>query len=84
MSEVACASGVELLMDYLEGVLPPDVRAALDEHVAGCERCAAFVVSYCDTPRILRDASAVTLPPEVEASLASFLRARTTSFRNRD
>jgi anti-sigma factor RsiW len=81
---VACASGVELLMDYLEGVLPPDVRAALDEHVAGCERCAAFVASYCDTPRILRDASAVTLPPDVEASLASFLRARTTSVRNRD
>jgi anti-sigma factor RsiW len=84
MSDVACASGVELLMDYLEGVLPPDVRDALDEHVAGCERCAAFVASYCDTPRILRDASAVTLPPDVEASLASFLRARTTSFRNRD
>ena len=84
MTDVACASGVELLMDYLEGVLPPDVRAALDEHVAGCERCAAFVASYSDTPRILRDASAVTLPPDVEASLASFLRARTTSFRNRD
>jgi anti-sigma factor RsiW len=84
MSDVACASGVELLMDYLEGVLPPDVRAALDEHVAACERCAAFVASYCDTPRILRDASAVTLPPDVEASLASFLRARTNSFRNRD
>ena len=28
MTDVACASGVELLMDYLEGVLPPDVRAA--------------------------------------------------------
>jgi hypothetical protein len=26
----------------------------------------------------------VTLPPDVEASLASFLRARTNSFRNRD
>jgi anti-sigma factor RsiW len=84
MTDVACASGVELLMDYLEGVLPPDVRAALDEHVAGCERCAAFVTSYCDTPRILRDASAVTLPPDVEAALASFLRARTTSFGNPD
>jgi anti-sigma factor RsiW len=44
MKEIACVSGVELLMDYLEGVLPADLRAALDEHVAGCPRCA-FVAS---------------------------------------
>ena len=84
MKEIACPSGVELLMDYLEGVLPTDVHAALEAHVAGCERCAAFVASYRETPRILREATAATLPPDVEASLASFLRARTTSFRNRD
>ena len=80
MTEVTCVSGVELLMDYLEGVLSADVRRALDEHVAGCPRCAAFVASYCDTPRILRTATAATLPADVEASLKAFLRARTTSF----
>ena len=45
MKEIACVSGVELLMDYLEGVLPADLHAALDEHVAGCPRVAAFVAS---------------------------------------
>ena len=45
MKPIACVSGVELLMDYLEGVLPADFHAALDEHVAGCLRCAAFVAS---------------------------------------
>jgi anti-sigma factor RsiW len=82
MRDIACASGVELLMDFLEGVLPPDVHAALAEHVAGCERCAAFVASYRETPRILRDASAVALPADVEASLKAFLRARTSAFRS--
>jgi anti-sigma factor RsiW len=81
MSPVACVSGVELLIDYLEGVLSPETRAALDEHVAGCERCAAFVASYCETPRILRDATAAALPAEVEAALQAFLRANTTAFR---
>jgi len=81
MIPVTCVSGVELLMDYLEGVLAPDVRAALDEHVAGCERCAAFVASYCETPRILREATASTLPADVEASLKQFLRTRTTAFQ---
>jgi anti-sigma factor RsiW len=83
VKEIACVSGVELLMDYLEGVLSADVRAALDEHVARCARCAAFVASYRETPRILREATAATFPADVEASLRAFLRARTTAFRSR-
>ena len=82
MREIACVSGVELLMDYLEGVLPPDLHAALDEHVAGCLRCAAFVASYRETPRILREATEATLPADLEVSLKAFLRARTTAFRS--
>ena len=82
MRDIACVSGVELLMDYLEGVLPADVHAALDEHVGGCPRCAAFVQSYRETPRILREATAGTLPADLEASLEAFLRARTTAFKS--
>jgi anti-sigma factor RsiW len=81
VTPVACVSGVELLMDFIEGVLPPDVSAALEAHVAGCARCAAFVASYQATPRILRDATAVTLPADIEASLKAFLRARTNAFK---
>jgi anti-sigma factor RsiW len=76
MSPVVCASGVELLMDYLEGVLPADVSAALEAHVAGCARCAAFVASYQATPRILRQATTTALPADIEASLQAFLRSR--------
>jgi len=83
MNGIVCATGVELLMEFLEGVLPPDVHRALEEHVAGCSRCAAFVASYCDTPRIMRDATSATLPSDVEASLRAFLRARTDSFRSK-
>lgn len=80
MKPIACMSGVELLMEYLERALPADVQAALEEHVAGCARCAAFVASYCETPRILRAATGAALPPDVEASLKTFLRARTGAF----
>jgi anti-sigma factor RsiW len=76
VSDVTCASGVQQLMDYLEGVLPPDVNRALEGHVAGCPRCVAFVASYRETPRILRDATAAQLPAELEESLRAFLRAR--------
>ncbi len=57
MKDIVCVSGVELLMEYLEGALAPDVRAAIEAHVAGCPRCVAFIASYRETPRILRDAT---------------------------
>jgi anti-sigma factor RsiW len=75
MNGIACATGVELLMDYLEDQLPADVRAALDAHIAGCARCVAFVASYRQTPRILRDATMVQMPGEVQAALIEAIRA---------
>ena len=80
MTEIVCASGVARLMEYLDGVLPPDERAAIDAHVAGCPRCTAFVASYCATPRIVRDACATDVPADVETALRAFLRAQTNAF----
>jgi anti-sigma factor RsiW len=76
MNEMVCASGVDLLMDYLEGVLSADAHELLAAHVASCRRCAAFVESYRATPRIVRDATAVAIPPYVRASLRRRLRAQ--------
>ncbi len=73
-SGVVCAAGVELLADYLEGLLPPDVRADLEAHVGGCPRCAAFLETYRATPDILRRATAVDLPPDLAGALREFLR----------
>lgn len=76
MIEMTCRSGVELLMDYLEGVLAPEMRAAIEGHVAGCPRCQAFIASYRETPRIVREATARGLPAEERRALWSFLRTR--------
>jgi anti-sigma factor RsiW len=76
MTEVTCKTGVELLMDYLEGVVPDDMRTMLESHVAGCPRCTAFVASYLATPRIVREATAAAMPPELQRSLLAFLRAQ--------
>ena len=75
MSDGTCISGVDLLADYLEGVLPADARASLERHVVGCDRCRAFLASYQATPRILRDATDAVLPEELRASLNAWIRA---------
>jgi anti-sigma factor RsiW len=69
-----CASGVDLLMEYMEGALAPGVRAAIEAHVAGCQRCQAFMASYNETPRIVRDATRIEMPADLEASLLAALR----------
>jgi anti-sigma factor RsiW len=74
--DLTCRDGVERLMDYLEGMLAPAERAAIDLHVAGCPRCVAFVESYVRTPRIVRAATAATLPAERATALRRFLAAR--------
>ncbi|GMU64547.1 MAG: hypothetical protein AMXMBFR36_08210 [Acidobacteriota bacterium] len=75
MRDLACAQGVELLMDYLEGELAPDVVARLDTHVASCARCQAFIASYRATPDILRRATLAALPAELSRSLLAAVRA---------
>ena len=76
MTDVSCKTGVELLMDYFEGVLPDDMRALIESHVAGCPKCTAFVAAYLATPRILREATAAAMPPELQRSLLAYLRAQ--------
>ena len=74
MTDLICVSGVDLLADYLEDALPADVRASLEEHVVGCERCRAFLASYQATPRILRDATDASLPEELREKLNVWIK----------
>ena len=74
MMETACVSGLELLVDYLEGQLPASKVTALEGHVAGCQRCQAFIASYQATPRILRDATDTPLPAGAQTALLEWLR----------
>jgi anti-sigma factor RsiW len=81
---IVCVSGVELLMEYMEGALAPDVRAAIEAHVAACPRCEAFIASYREMPRIMRDATTIEMPADLEVSLLAALRAARGDARPRD
>jgi anti-sigma factor RsiW len=82
VTDLTCASGVALLMDYLEGVLPAGVSADLEAHVATCPRCTAFVASYRD-PSHPAPATAAELPAELAQSLLAALLASRPLTRTR-
>jgi anti-sigma factor RsiW len=79
MSEMACRSGLDLLIDYLEGQLPLATVAVLEGHVAGCQRCQAFLASYRATPPIIREATDAALPAGLHASLMAWLQKQRRS-----
>ena len=49
---MTCKELVELVTDYLEGTLPADVRARMDQHRAGCDGCTHYLEQMRQTIRL--------------------------------
>jgi hypothetical protein len=41
--DLVCRELVELVTGYLDGALPDDWRARVDEHLSGCDGCTAYI-----------------------------------------
>jgi anti-sigma factor RsiW len=49
---MTCREAIDFLASYLDGELPPDVRARFDEHLAECPSCVAYLQTYQATIRL--------------------------------
>ena len=81
--ELACKELVELVTDFLEGVLPPDLRDELQRHLAGCDGCSEYVRQISATVRALQAAD-VRLSPRAEVTLSGPSEPTTRSTPVRD
>jgi anti-sigma factor RsiW len=74
--ELTCQELVELVTDYLEGVLDPSRLAALDAHLAACDGCDTYVEQMRQTVAALRGlGDGETLFPQTrETVLAALAR----------
>jgi anti-sigma factor RsiW len=71
-----CAHLVELLADFVERQLPPDVHQELEQHLARCPRCVTQLKTYQSTVSMLRSIKDQDLPPELRCTLKAFIDRR--------
>jgi len=73
---MVCRDVNGLLVDYVDGALPPEVATALEHHLAGCEPCRAYLATYRKTRALGARAARVEMPDEMRARLRQFLLER--------
>lgn len=62
--EMTCKELVELVTDYLEGVLPEEVRLQVENHLAGCAGCRNYLEQMRMTIRMTGQLSEADLLPQ--------------------
>jgi anti-sigma factor RsiW len=73
---MTCRDAIDLLIDYLDQALTPEVAAVLERHLVGCEPCRAYLATYRRTRALGAQAARVEMPGEMKARLREFLLAR--------
>ena len=61
-SAMDCHQLVEAITDYLEGALPAEERAALDEHLAVCPDCRTYLEQMRQTIRLAGRITEASIP----------------------
>jgi anti-sigma factor (TIGR02949 family) len=70
---ISCAEAVRQLWDYLDGELPAENRAAIEEHLSFCRRCCGEAEFAAELRSFLARQAAEELPQDVRARLLATL-----------
>lgn len=59
---ITCQQCVEFILDYIDGVLPTDVRFKFESHIAFCQDCEIYIENYRRAAEVARAAGAPSRP----------------------
>jgi predicted anti-sigma-YlaC factor YlaD len=68
-----CREAIDVLADYLDATLTPDLLAQLEAHLRGCAPCRAYLATYKRSAELAAKVNRVEMPPEVKRRLRDFL-----------
>lgn len=63
--DLVCQQAVELVTDYLEGVLPPAQRRRLEAHLARCDGCTEYLAQMRVTIALAGSITPEDLTPQM-------------------
>jgi predicted anti-sigma-YlaC factor YlaD len=72
---VSCIDLVELITEYLEGAMAPEDRGHVDEHLAECDGCTAYLEQCRTTIRLTGMLTEEQVPAEARAALLEAFRS---------
>lgn len=71
---LTCQEIVELVTDYVEGTMSPELRASFEFHLSKCDGCTNYVEQIAMTIRLAGKVEAAELSPEFRARLIEAFR----------
>ena len=74
-AHIPCIEVVELLTDYLEGVLDPDMQRRVEAHLDLCPPCVVFLEQLRSTIDAMEQLPVDTLPMETVDALEDAFRS---------
>ena len=72
--ELSCQEIVELVTEYLEGTMEPELRVAFDHHLAKCDGCSNYLDQIEAMIRLSGTIRPEALSPEFQAGLLEAFR----------
>ncbi len=69
-----CKDAIEHLLDFLEGSLGPDLRAAIEKHVKTCSICPGLFESYQKTRSLCAKALRREVPGDLVTKIMQSVR----------
>src|SRR5215510_5199045 len=73
-SDLDCRECIDLLAEYVDGLLPKATAELLEWHLEGCAPCIAFLNTYKGTVDAAKRLRETKLPPELRQKLVAFLK----------
>jgi anti-sigma factor RsiW len=70
---MTCRDLIDILDDYLDGALAPELVRDLERHLEECAPCRAYIATYRKTREVGAAAARVDMPEEMRARLRQFL-----------
>ena len=71
---ITCQQVVDVITDYLEGAMEPDLREEFDAHLALCPGCAEYLTQMRTTIQAVGHVPAETLPAHAQSELLDAFR----------